>query len=119
MSAKSADIAWCVYVHNIKEGAVAKRELTKEELKALPGKVSRAIRAGKLTTDEEKVLRMRYGLAEADDAEIEFRGQDNDLTRIRLAQMENKACGKMGLSTPVLKSRTSRYKTNPSCLPQT
>lgn len=96
-------------------------KFTKAQLDEFPAIVSLAIRAGKLTVKEEKVLRMRYGLAESDDAEMEFRGQDNDLTRIRLAQMEKKACGKMGMipTAPVPKSRTSRHKTRPSCLPQT
>ena len=107
-------------MYTYKEGAVAKVEFTEAELVALPAKVRKAFKAGKLTTAEENVLRMRYGLAEPNDAEMEFRGQDNDLTRRKLAEIEKKACGKMRLpTTPPLKSRTSRYKTNPRCLPQT
>ena len=91
---------------------------TEEELKALPAKVRKAFIAGKLTVEEENVLRMRYGLAEADDAELEFRGQDNDLMRRRLVEMEAGACERMGIRTaPIGRSRTSRYKTNPRCLP--
>lgn len=99
---------------------MVKKGFTEVEMKTLPARVSAALKASKLTPEEEKVLRMRFGLDEVDDADLEFLGQDNDLTRHRLAQIEGKACGKMGIRTASLpKSRTSRYKTNPSCLPQT
>ena len=44
-----------------------------------------------LTTLEEKVLRMRYGLNEGPDHKLVFLGQDNPETRARLAMMEYEA----------------------------
>ncbi|MBI4992892.1 MAG: hypothetical protein HZC26_02010 [Candidatus Magasanikbacteria bacterium] len=76
-----------------------KRVLTEAELKALPAKVRHAIEAGGLTAEEENVIRMRYGFFESDDAEIEFRGQNDDLTRTRLAQMEKEILNRMRMNS--------------------
>ena len=51
------------------------------------GRLPKNIRAVRLI-NEKGAARMRHGTGETDDAELEFRGQNNDLTRLRLAQME-------------------------------
>ena len=58
----------------------------------LPGNKQRdfvvAARQAELTREEESVLRLKTGTAAPADLSLEFRGQDNDLTRRRLAKME-------------------------------
>ena len=48
-----------------------------------------------LTTREEKVLRMRFGIGEKADHTLEEVGQDFDLTRERIRQIEEKALRKL------------------------
>ncbi|MEY3015176.1 MAG: hypothetical protein RIT45_3911 [Pseudomonadota bacterium] len=51
-----------------------------------------------LTDVEEKVVRMRHGLALAPDAELEFRGQEIAETRAALAAIEARALGALSVS---------------------
>jgi DNA-directed RNA polymerase sigma subunit (sigma70/sigma32) len=44
-----------------------------------------------LSPKEEQVLRMRYGIAASPEQPLEFRGQDNEETRIKLALLERAA----------------------------
>ena len=48
-----------------------------------------------LTSREEKVLRMRFGIGEKADHTLEEVGQDFDLTRERIRQIEEKALRKL------------------------
>jgi len=57
------------------------RTLTREEIHA-------AVGTGVLSREEEVLVRMRYGLALGAGDRLEFRGQDNEETRIKLAMME-------------------------------
>lgn len=50
-----------------------------------------AIRTARLTDEEDKVLRMRYGISLAADAPLELRGQENDETRTTLERIEQRA----------------------------
>jgi len=44
---------------------------------------------------EEKILRMRFGIGEKHDHTLEEVGQDFDLSRERIRQIEEKALGKL------------------------
>lgn len=44
----------------------------------------------RLTAKEEQVIRMRYGIPLSPDQELEFRGQDFEETRVRLALIEQR-----------------------------
>ena len=48
-----------------------------------------------LTQREEKVLRMRFGIGEKSDHTLEEVGQDFDVTRERIRQIEAKALRKL------------------------
>ena len=48
-----------------------------------------------LTPREEKVLRMRFGIGEKSDHTLEEVGQDFDVTRERIRQIEAKALRKL------------------------
>jgi RNA polymerase primary sigma factor len=48
-----------------------------------------------LTTREEKVLRMRFGIGERTDHTLEEVGKDFDVTRERIRQIEAKALKKL------------------------
>ena len=48
-----------------------------------------------LTPSEEKVLRMRFGIGEKSDHTLEEVGQDFDVTRERIRQIEAKALRKL------------------------
>ena len=50
--------------------------------------LQKLIRNRVLTDQEEKVIRMRYGISEPESAELHFRGQNNEETRNELAEME-------------------------------
>lgn len=50
-----------------------------------------AIRTARLTDEEDKVLRMRYGIPLAADVALELRGQDNEETRTALERIEQRA----------------------------
>jgi len=50
-----------------------------------------ALRSAGLYAEEEKVLRMRYGIPMDLQATLEMRGQDHDETRAQLAQLEQRA----------------------------
>ena len=49
-----------------------------------------------LTPREEKVLRMRFGIGEKSDHTLEEVGQDFEVTRERIRQIEAKALRKLG-----------------------
>lgn len=51
-----------------------------------------------LTDVEEKVVRMRHGLALAPDAELEFRGQEVAESRAALAAIEARAIAALSVS---------------------
>ncbi len=57
------------------------RTLTREEIHAAVGK-------DVLSREEEVLVRMRYGLTLDAGDRLEFRGQENEETRIKLAMME-------------------------------
>jgi len=57
------------------------RTLTREEIHAAVGEKV-------LNRDEELLVRMRYGLDLDAGDRLEFRGQENEETRIKLAMME-------------------------------
>ena len=57
------------------------RTLTREEIHAAVGE-------DVLSREEEILVRMRYGLTLGTGDRLEFRGQDNEETRIKLAMME-------------------------------
>ncbi len=50
--------------------------------------VRNAINAGVLTIEEERYIRLRYGISEGPTATIVRRGQDNPTTRATLAMIE-------------------------------
>lgn len=50
--------------------------------------VRNAINAGVLTAEEERYIRLRYGISEGPTAAIVRRGQDNVATRATLAMIE-------------------------------
>lgn len=56
--------------------------------KADPARVREGIKRAGLDHTEEVVLRARLGCQESSDAPLESRGQNNDLTRRRLAEIE-------------------------------
>ncbi|MFH1532258.1 MAG: hypothetical protein ABIK09_16145 [Pseudomonadota bacterium] len=57
------------------------RTLTREEIHAAVGEEV-------LSREEELLVRMRYGLGLGAGDHLEFRGQENEETRIKLAMME-------------------------------
>jgi len=57
------------------------RTLTREEIHAAVGEEV-------LNREEELLVRMRYGLGLDASSHLEFRGQENEETRIKLAMME-------------------------------
>ena len=66
--------------------AVISRDLAEQTRKVL----------ATLTPREEKVLRMRFGIGESSDHTLEEVGQDFDVTRERIRQIEAKALRKLG-----------------------
>ena len=46
---------------------------------------------GRLTPKEEQIIRMRYGISAGPDHRLEFRGQEHDETRVKLAMIEQLA----------------------------
>ena len=54
-----------------------------------------------LTPREEKVLRMRFGIGEKSDHTLEEVGQDFEVTRERIRQIEAKALRKLRHPSPV------------------
>jgi DNA-directed RNA polymerase sigma subunit (sigma70/sigma32) len=70
-------------------------------------------RKPELTAEEERVLRMRYGIAGAPDMELEFEGQQFEDTRLQLALIERRALemmSKRGPGGPGGKGRDSETK---------
>jgi RNA polymerase primary sigma factor len=59
-----------------------------------------------LTEREEKILRMRFGIGERHDHTLEEVGQDFDLTRERIRQIEDKALRKLKHSSRADKLRS-------------
>ena len=51
-----------------------------------------------LTPREEKILRMRFGIGERSDHTLEQVGEEFDLTRERIRQIESKALKKLRAS---------------------
>lgn len=45
----------------------------------------------RLTPKEEQIIRMRYGIAASPEHKLEFRGQENEETRVKLALIEQQA----------------------------
>jgi len=74
------------------------------------------LRKPELTAEEERVLRMRYGIAGAPDMELEFEGQEFENTRLQLALIERRALEMMaklgpgGKAGPGGKGRDSETK---------
>jgi len=59
-----------------------------------------------LNKREEKILRMRFGIGEKDNYTLEEVGQDFDLTRERIRQIEDKALRKLKHSSRADKLRS-------------
>jgi hypothetical protein len=53
--------------------------------------LDRALRTAALPAQEEQVLRMRYGIAAAGDAQLEFRGSGEAALEAQLVAMEQRA----------------------------
>ena len=66
------------------------------------------IRKGGLTDLEEKVIRMRYGISESDSAPLQFRGQSNPETRVKLAMMEQEFLSETRDIDPERKAKKDR-----------
>ena len=66
------------------------------------------IRKGGLTDLEEKVIRMRYGISESDSAPLQFRGQSNPETRVKLAMMEQEFLSETRDVDPERKAKKDR-----------
>lgn len=71
--------------------------------KVTPDEVRAAVAAGKLTVEEEKVLRMSTGASESGDHELTSRGQGRPLTRMRLAQIERDTLRRMSGDKPSIR----------------
>lgn len=54
-----------------------------------------------LTTKEEHILRMRKGVGAPPEQELEFRGQDIEFTRRRLAKMERAILKRGACPSPI------------------
>jgi len=66
-----------------------KRKTTTTDVKVITrADVRNMINAGNLTEEEERFIRMRYGISEGPSAKIMRRGQDNPETRAQLALIE-------------------------------
>ena len=57
-------------------------------------------RATELTAEEERVLRMRYGVSVQPTARLELKGQDHAETRAKLAHIEKLAIDAMSTEQP-------------------
>lgn len=60
----------------------------REEVRPSPRTVQKTAAPPRLTAMEEQIIRMRYGIAAAPEQRLEFRGQDNEETRVKLAMIE-------------------------------
>ena len=58
-----------------------------------------ALERADLTHEEELVLRMRFGIAESGNTELQFRGSDNPELAARLAFIESNAMQHAGLQS--------------------
>ncbi len=72
--------------------------------KAKPARSAKVLEI--LSAQEEQVLRMRYGIGAPPDQPLEFRGQDNEETRIKLALLERAAL--QALQAPKGSSRKAK-----------
>lgn len=68
-------------MNNKEQVTTVTRTITREAVKT-------AISEGLLSVEEELVVRMRYGISLGAGDKLQFRGQDNEETRIKLAMME-------------------------------
>ena len=66
-----------------------------------------------LTPREEKVLKMRFGIGERSNHTLEEVGQDFEVTRERIRQIEAKALRKLRHPTP--SARAARPSSTESC----
>jgi hypothetical protein len=69
------------------------RTLTRDDVHAAVGGVV-------LSREEELLVRMRYGLGLSPTERLEFRGQDNEETRIKLAMMEQALLDELAQKAP-------------------
>lgn len=57
--------------------------------------VRTSIGMGRLTEEEERIVRMRHGISEGPSAKLTRRGQEFDETRVRLALIEAEAVNQL------------------------
>jgi len=78
-----------------------RRERVKTGLRTLTrDEVRTAVGATVLSRDEELLVRMRYGLGLGPSEHLEYRGQDHEETRIKLAMMEQALLDELSEKTP-------------------
>ena len=70
--------------------------------------LQKLIRQRVLTDQEEKVIRMRYGISEPESAELQFRGQNHPETRTKLAEMERNFIDQLSGVDPERAARKER-----------
>ncbi len=65
-----------------------KTETCTKTLTVTKADIRRAIQEGRLTEEEERYVRIRFGLSEPPSAPLPWRGQAHDETRAKIALME-------------------------------